>query len=350
MSGRQQLATNEDIVSKSIAINKVCNSNINENHEIKTSEMNTDLHMLRKIRKAHLNKPMIDFLNINSLRNKIHEVREDFGDLLLDYFVLAETKINDEFPNSQFIIENYEIRKRRDRTKNGGGLIEFVRKGLTHKPMKAFPTKSESIFSGITIKNIKWLIVSIYRPPKDSNIKTFFEEMSVSLDKALQKYEKLTVMGDFNIDLDKPDSLNCPLLNEFCDMFDLSNMINNKTCNTKNHSSKIDLIFSNKPSSFQSSTTTETGLSDCHKLITTCMKATVSRIKPKVIRYRNYKNFDEINFLCDIKESFDFENESAIASKSYGNFSNRFEEIVNSHAPLKSKTIRGNSVFFMNKE
>ena len=88
-----------------------------------------------------------------------------------------------------------------------GGLIEYVRKGLPHKTMKIFQTKeSESIFSEITIKNIKWLVVSIYRPPNDSNMNMFFEEMSPSLDMALKKYENCINMGDFNIDMDKPDS------------------------------------------------------------------------------------------------------------------------------------------------
>ena len=42
-------------------------------------------------------------------------MREVCGDLLLNYFVLAETKINDEFPHSQFLLENYEIRNRWDK-------------------------------------------------------------------------------------------------------------------------------------------------------------------------------------------------------------------------------------------
>ena len=105
--------------------------------ESRKNEMGADLHKLKLIRKAHLNNPIIGYLNLNSLRNNIHEMREVFGDLSLDYFVLAETKINDEFPNSQFLLKNYEI-NRRDRTKNGGGLIEYIKKGLPHKTMKIF--------------------------------------------------------------------------------------------------------------------------------------------------------------------------------------------------------------------
>ena len=40
-------------------------------------------------------------------------------------------------------------------------------------------------------------------------------------------------------------------LNNFCDIFDLANTINEKTCFNKNHSSRIDQILSSKPSSFQ---------------------------------------------------------------------------------------------------
>ena len=37
------------------------------------------------------------------------------------YFVLAETKLDESFPNSQFVIHQYEIRTRQERNKNGGG-------------------------------------------------------------------------------------------------------------------------------------------------------------------------------------------------------------------------------------
>ena len=46
---------------------------------------------------------------------------------------------------------------------------------------------------------------------------------------------------------------------------------------------------------------TEAGLSNYHKLIT-CMKVTISHLKPKVINYCNYKKFDEQNFLSDIQQ------------------------------------------------
>ena len=64
-----------------------------------------------------------------------------FEKLQLDYFVLSKTKLDDSFPSAQFYIENFEIRNRRDRDKNGGGLIKFVRKGFITKRLKEYETK-----------------------------------------------------------------------------------------------------------------------------------------------------------------------------------------------------------------
>ena len=112
-------------------------------------------------------------------------------------------------------------------TKNERGLTEYVRKTLFHKTMENFQTKeSDSIFSKITIKNIKWLVVSIYRPPNDSNMNKFFEEMTNFFGIALERYKNYLIMGDLNIDMDKHDSPAYAQLNDFCDIFDLANMIN----------------------------------------------------------------------------------------------------------------------------
>ena len=72
--------------------------------EIRKNEMGADLQTLKLIRKAYFNNPIIGYLNLNNLRNKMDKMREVFRDLSLNYFILAEIKINDEFPDSQFFI------------------------------------------------------------------------------------------------------------------------------------------------------------------------------------------------------------------------------------------------------
>ena len=74
-------------------------------------------------------------------------------------------------------------------------------------------------------------------------------------------------MGDFNIDLNKTDCIGFGKLEEFCDNFNLTNIVKKNTCFTKTNKSTIDLLLTNKPMYFQVTKTIEAGLSDCHKLI-----------------------------------------------------------------------------------
>ena len=67
---------------------------------------------------------------VNSLRNKIINFGEIIQYLNLDYFILNETKIDSSFQSAQSAIDNYEIKACRDTKCNGGGLIEYVRKGI----------------------------------------------------------------------------------------------------------------------------------------------------------------------------------------------------------------------------
>ena len=92
--------------------------------------------MLQDDRLKLLHNPLIAYLNINSLRNKVIDLGEILKDLPLDYMVISETKLDESFPNSQFKLNGYEVRARRDRHKHGGGLVEFVRQGFTCKRLK----------------------------------------------------------------------------------------------------------------------------------------------------------------------------------------------------------------------
>ena len=80
--------------------------------------------------------PLIAYLYINSLKNKIIDLGDIMCYLSPDYLVLRETKLDDSFPSAPFSIPDYEIKARRDRHKNGGGLIEFVKKGLNSQRLK----------------------------------------------------------------------------------------------------------------------------------------------------------------------------------------------------------------------
>ena len=119
----------------------------------------TGLQRLQEDRLKHRKNLLIGYLNINSLRNKITDLRVIMKTLSLNYLILSETKIDESFPTSQFNIEGYEIRARRDRDKfggGGGGLIEFVLRGIICKRLRDYkPKYSECLCSELTFTNNK---------------------------------------------------------------------------------------------------------------------------------------------------------------------------------------------------
>ena len=84
-------------------------------------------------------------------------------------------------------------------------------------------------------------------------------------------------------------------------------------------------ISTNNPKRFQKSFVCETGLSDCYKLVATIFRSTFSTF---------------IKFALCIYKAKDPDNK----------LTNILYNTLEKHAPLKSKTVRGNQAPFMSKE
>ena len=92
-----------------------------------------DCTYLQTLKKDPRN-PLIGYLNVNSIRSNISDIREILGKLQLYYFVLSETTIDESFPSTQFHIHDYKIRnQRRDRDKQGVGSLNLLGKVLLQK-------------------------------------------------------------------------------------------------------------------------------------------------------------------------------------------------------------------------
>ena len=205
----------------------------NNIHTNSNENKSPDLEKRRDTRLRYFKQPLFAYLNINSLRNKVIDLKEILGDLSPNYLVLSETKLDDSFHSAQCNLKNKEIRARRDRDKNGGSIMEFVKKGLVCKRLKIFePSKSECISSEITVSKNKWLWFSIFRSPSHDNLELFYDELTSSLSKAIESYENFIVMGDFNIEGTNKGTI-FDKLDEFCDLFNFTNLVTSPTCFTK---------------------------------------------------------------------------------------------------------------------
>ena len=186
-----------------------------------------------------------------------------------------------------------------------------------------------------------------YRPPNFEK-KSFFEETSNSLSLIVNKYENILLVGDVSINLLDPNSDTKNHFFDLRDTFALTNLVKDKTCFKNKDGTLLDVILTNRPNSFQKTVTTETGLSDCHKLVSTVFRSTFIKLPPKTVRYRSYKTYDKQNLLHELDQKL-IQGDIYKTDDSYSKLTEIMSEVSEKHTPLKAKTIRGNQAPFMNK-
>ena len=123
-------------------------------------------------------------------------------------------------------------------------------------------------------------------------------------------------------------------------------MLKEKTCfKSLDNPSSIDLFLTNSFRSFQSTTTVSTGLSDFHKMIVTVLKTTFPKAKPKVMPYRDYSKYVENDFQRDLQNKL-----LCTVNKDYDSFDKAFLDVLNNHAPYKTKIVRANQKPYVTKK
>ena len=80
-------------------------------------------------------------------------------------------------------------------------------------------------------------------------------------------------------------------------------VVKHSTCfkNPENPSC-VDLLLTNKTPRFQTTTVIETGLSDFNKMIVVVIKIHFPKMKPRGIRYRKYKIFNNDVFVNTLRK------------------------------------------------
>ena len=216
--------------------------------------------------------------------------------------------MDESFPVDQFKIPGFATSFRRDRNEHGGGIMVFVREDISSKLISDETLCIEEMFIELNFRKKKWLLCCSYNPNKNT-ISDNLEILRRNLDLYSAQYENLIMIGDFNSDV------NQSCMKAFFESYNLSSLIKEPTCykNPQNPSC-IDLILTNSPYSFQNSCVIETGLSDFDKMTVTVTKTSYEKLKPRIISYRDYKNFCNDIFQKILLDKFAAENINANCS------------------------------------
>ena len=152
-------------------------------------------------------------LNVNSVLKHLDELRVMAADKQPHIICLNETELDGDIEDEELSIEGFQNIIRKDRTRHGGGVSIYVKKGIDFKIRTDLALDIESISIQLEIKYVKPIILStLYRPP-DSLVELFklIESLLMSID---QENKECIIVGDFNCDLLKPDK-NKNMLGEY---------------------------------------------------------------------------------------------------------------------------------------
>ena len=198
---------------------------------------------------------------------------------------------------SQFHIDGFTTPYRLNRNQNGGGIMLYIREeDIPSKSLTEIKLDNEikNIFTEINLGSKKWLVSGSYNP-KLSHIKNHVQENGKALEYYSSKYENVIVLVDFNAEMSNPR------LSESYAHYSFKNLINEPTCyKNVDKPTSIDHILTNHARCFQYSGIYETSFSDFHKLTFTVLKMFYAKQKPRIIKYQDYKNFDNIIFRMDL--------------------------------------------------
>ena len=291
---------------------------------------------IKKLKLANPKNLTCSYLNINSIRNKFHNL-VDMIDENIDIICISETKLDDSFPASNFLIPGYSSPFRLDVSSTSGGILVFIKENIPSKLLTklTIPSNLQILPIEVNLRKTKWLILPIYKPPSTTE-NYFLDHMNRLIEYYTSEYDNILTLGDFNMETSTNN------MDVFMKAHSLKSLFNKPTCYKSKEGRCIDLLLTNKNRSFKFTNAFETGLSDHHLMIYTMFRTTFEKIKPIDLRYRSFKKFDSNKVANDLLDTMSAVNQ-------YDQFESSLLNTLNTHAPIKTKKLRSNTKPFTNQ-
>ena len=298
------------------------------------------------LRKSNPKNFLLAHININSLQNKFDELRVILDNNLVDCLYVSESKLNDSHSDSLFQIPNYHMYRKDNKHDNGGGLICFIRSDIPSYEEKIDSHPCENLTIVAHIESVKWIFIGVYRKPSipENSITTYID---LVIDKCQNITENIVAIGDMNCNMLK-SGINA--VQTLCSDHNLHNIVSQPTCYKANPPTLLDVILVSNKEQVKKSQVIPCPLSDFHHFIVAILTPRLTRTDHKRVKYRSYKHFDTEHFKHDLArapfhvgECLDVHDQCDFVTKLYS-------DILNEHAPLKTKTIKKKQSPYMNSE
>ena len=239
-------------------------------------------------------------------------------------------------------INGYKFHHVPRKDRKGGGLGILVKSNITLQVLSIQDISMfECLNAKLTIENKVFTIVLLYRPQVISGTNTscslFFDQLSQLLSGQIDQPGNLVIAGDFNFHWNNPEDEKVKKLADLLESYNLEQHISKPTHKLGN---TLDLLITRcSENTIHGQPSIDHFISD-HAVIK--CKLTFKKPPPpkSKIMFRKLKSIDLTAFQSDIESSNLSENSSSNATDLVLRYNNTLSEILDKHAPLRSKVVR----------
>lgn len=232
-------------------------------------------------------------INARSLNKNIGELKILIEKTNFDVIAISESWLTRNTPKDRFELQGFNIIRNDRKNKRGGGVCLYVKEQYSYKKITLpnAPEMPEMLWVEVSIGHTKIAIGTLYKPPKIPYLA--FVQVYDSLLHIYSRYEHAILTGDFNINMLCPNSYESKALNDnVIEPFALTQLIQTPTRITESSKTLIDLLLVNNSKKVLFAGACDApGVSD-HFFIYLAYSLKKEKLKPQVIRKRDFRNFD----------------------------------------------------------
>ena len=289
-------------------------------------------------------------LNICHILNKVDELKVLLSEKRsVDILGICETFLNNEVPDELITADGFNFERKDRKGKSGGGILVYVSQLLNYKRRPDLEGEIETIWLEISLPNSKPILYcSAYRPP--SAPVAWVDLFTKQIEHASCCGNEVIISGDMNINLmqDPPKYWSDAL-----EVFNFTQVVSCPTRVTENKGTLIDHVYTNRPEYIAEVNVPTIAMSDHYPVcITRSSKHTPNKNSHITIEYRDYKQFNENDFLLELSTAnFDKLLECNDPNIVLEGIYNLLNPMLDKHAKVKIKRVKQqNSPKWMNSE
>ena len=214
----------------------------------------------------------------------------------MDILAIAESKLGDSLPWQQFNISNYKLH-RQARDSCSSGIVNYINDCIPRRLLKDYMGVHMGVaFMTIelSVKSSKWNLCYIYKPPGITD-KIFCDLLSELCEVFITDATLSLFCGDMKCNLFQHNGVF-----DICDVFGLTNLVNQPTCFKGDTPTLVDVFLTNRTKCFSGVLYIDIRASNFHNYICVASRAFAPRQICRQITYCSMKNFRKEDFRADI--------------------------------------------------